>query len=181
MNPHPVLELIENLDFESEESLKKVLFVFKQSVVPYKESKSLIENIKIKRKYSLLREIILGFHWLIEYRLDSLIESRIDVLIGAEQNMRQYISENFSFREKMKLCNLLLIKGLNFKMLKKIAQVRDCFAHNIPLNDKRYLLNGKHIVLNGSCTKEFLKKISVIASEISNIFVKFRNIVTKSS
>lgn len=105
------------------------------------------------KKYCRYRTIVLSTVALLESKLDHLLQIQIDrdytrFFDSKKREAVQEIIGSLEFNKKIRCVDLFYKTRMNVKLLYCIANIRNAFAHTLPLSSKKYYVDKKNVVIN---------------------------------
>lgn len=132
-----------------------------------------------KRKFYLMRELILDYHITIEFLMNSLL-ARYFVPPIQSLNFQEMILSKIEFGEKIKIIRKLKLTTLaksHWETVEAINTIRNTFAHGYHVDHPKFLYKGKkakHIFKNSAIIKEFQSDALMIIKEFLKVKIDYR-------
>lgn len=123
-----------------------------------------------KKEFIDMREAVLGCHFLVETQFNIILANRLlrdsKITLDKEKELEKLLDKyvKMYFKPKIKLMKALFNgTQIDFSVISQLDDLRDVFAHNLPLKDKRYK--------NVKSKKNRLDLFGKISTVISNLIL----------
>lgn len=120
-----------------------------------------------QKQYTLTRKVVLNYYFLTEVILNKIVT--FYTLRCSSEIISNNLDASFEklfdcwvdipYKKKIRLIETISKSNdIDFKVLHKLDDFRDMFAHNFPLKNKRYNYNGHNIVRSKTARDTFFNK-----------------------